>query len=108
MAKGVESFERQLDGPLAELPVLATADPKTFVRQVLDLPPRSFRAVMKALKKRYANGYLRTSLRSEQAWLQAVREELVEGGGALNPIAKYRVNSAITYCIDPYLKEEDV
>lgn len=107
MEEDVDSFERQLDGPLASIPVLATVDPKAFVKEVLALPPRSFRSVMKALKHRYSHGYLSTSLAPEQPWLKAVKDALVKATATLSPVARCRVSDGITDCIDPFLKEEN-
>ena len=108
MTEDVESFERQLDGPLARMPVLAAIEPKVFVEKVLALSPDSFRTAMEALKHRYSNGYLKTYIAPERPWLQSVKDALIEASAALSPIAKYRVSNHITYCIDPYLKEDNV
>jgi hypothetical protein len=107
MEKDVTNFERQLDGPLANIPVLATVDPKAFAKKVLALPPRSFRSIMNALRHRYSTGYLSTSLAPERPWLQAVKDALLEAISTLSPIARFRVSSSITYCIDPYLNEDN-
>jgi DNA polymerase III delta prime subunit len=106
MKEDIDGFARQLDVPFANIPVLATLDARAFVTEVLALPPRSFQSVMKALKHRYSSGYLTTSLAPEQAWLKAVKDALVKATVTMSPIARYRVNNGITYCIDPYLKEE--
>ena len=107
MVEDVDRFQRQLDGPLASIPVLATVDPKAFVGEVLALPPRSFRSVMNTLKNRYSNGYLSTSLAPEQPWLQEVKDTLVAASTALSSISKYRVSNHIAYCIAPFLEKKE-
>lgn len=112
MAASPEEYVKEIcytfsgSGKYKNEPLLVEVDPQKFVALVLSHSPSHQHQILQAFRGRYEGGSFSSVLTAERNWLNRVREEFFRAVPAMSPIGRYRIERAVGWFIDPFLKEE--
>ena len=100
------ALQAGVSSPYYRIPILATIDPKEFVRTWLQMEPTAQKNLAYALDGRYDYGGLGTDLKSELPWLHQVKAEFEHQLGRKSRPTHVRFSWLLNWSVNKYISDQ--